>query len=353
MRGDGPQVLIPESNKKEGVSYAWSDVGIELPAIDVTHHSFGIDLDEAALSAMTAEASRDMSQRERVPKILQRIVMASMYRRSIMVRHIARSRGRYLDGLGTYLLKLGVENLGRGFAGRIDRRLAASIVSVSARLRLRDSARLLADAAEEILAAQPALSERRLAGAIHFVNIGGGAAADSFNAVLLLHRDHPEVLAGRRVIIHVLDREGSAPLFGMRAVSALREPGAALSDVDVQYRSIPYDWNKATDLAGFLDALVPGPVLGSSEGGLFEYGSDQEIIENLEIFARHAPPDAVFVGTISRTDGEAGQINFATGAAVVRRELSDLDRLAGRAGWAVDRVIDCPLSRSVLLKRAG
>lgn len=352
MRRDGLQVLIPESNKKEGLSYAWSDTGLELPAIDVTHPVFGIDLDEELLAAMTSDAVGDMTQRERMPKVLQRLVMTAMHRRSIMVRHIARSQGAYLDGIGTYLLKLGGENLGQGFAGKIDRRLASSIVGVSARLRLEDTAVLLAEAAVALLSSRATPVGQRAAEPIHFVNVGGGPAADSFNAILLLNRNHHELLAGHRVVISVLDREASGPLFGMRAVSALREPGAALADVDVQFRYASYDWNNASDLSRFLDELDPGHVLGSSEGGLFEYGSDRDIVENLGTFARHAPPGAVFVGTISRTDGEAGHINFATGTAVVRRDLDGLNLLAGRAGWAIDRVADCPLSRTIRLKRA-
>ena len=41
-------------------------------------------------------------------------------------------------------------------------------------------------------------------------------------------------------------------------------------------------------------------VAGSSEGGLFEYGSDGEIIENLRLFHAATAADAVMTGTVTR-----------------------------------------------------
>ena len=40
--------IVPEAHKKAGVSYAFTDDGIELPVIDVTHPAFTIAPTDAA-----------------------------------------------------------------------------------------------------------------------------------------------------------------------------------------------------------------------------------------------------------------------------------------------------------------
>jgi len=63
-----------------------------------------------------------------------------------MMRLWLQSANTILGGMGTYLSKLGPDNLGEAWAGPVDRRIAAGLTPSSFRLRLPRVARLLADA---------------------------------------------------------------------------------------------------------------------------------------------------------------------------------------------------------------
>ena len=58
--------LIPETNKKQGVCYAVSDDGLELPVIDITHAAFAFEMSEAELSALKAQLAELQKQLDRL-----------------------------------------------------------------------------------------------------------------------------------------------------------------------------------------------------------------------------------------------------------------------------------------------
>ena len=174
-------VKIPEKNKKPGVCYAWTDDGLELPVIDVTHPAFAFEVGEAELSALIDQAVRSVNV---APAALQ-----AAAQKSLLVRGMVESSGTYTSGMMTYLNKLGPDNLGDGYASPIDHQWAASLTPLTFRWRMRDVARLLADGLAPALAARPHRP-------VHMLNIGGGPAMDSLNALILLRKEHPDV-AGR------------------------------------------------------------------------------------------------------------------------------------------------------------
>ena len=230
---------VPEPNKKTGVSYAFTDEGIELPVIDVTHPSFSLGSD-ADLATAFEKYSRQVKSRARLPTFARALLTRWMARRSALVRAALADRegnggGRILSGTATYLMKLPPGHLGAGYARGIDRKLAAGYPPLGLRFRLRATAELLASSIVALLAAR---RQRR----VELVNIGGGPAIDSVNALLLVRKDHPEALAGRSVHIHVLDRELGGPRFGERALAALRLQRGPLHGVDAGLNAVAYDW---------------------------------------------------------------------------------------------------------------
>ncbi len=139
------QIVTPEKNKKPGVHYAVSDEGIELPVVDVTQPAFAIDMSQAELDKMLEEHVRRVKAQGKLSAFIQPLALRLMSRRSIIMRGIMAAAGGYMSGLDTYLLKLGPENLGEGYATDIDRQIASSISGLSVRLRLQDISHLLAD----------------------------------------------------------------------------------------------------------------------------------------------------------------------------------------------------------------
>jgi hypothetical protein len=222
---------VPERNKKPGLSYAVSDDGLELPVIDITHPAFDCEMSEAEISAVIDKTMAGLRESAKMTPEMVRALPAQ----SILWRGMFESLGTFMTGMMTYLTRLGPANLGDGYANEIDRAYAATIMPLSFRFRLRDMARQLAWALGPTLTASPGRP-------LELLNIAGGAAMDSLNALILLHRDCPGTLAGRRVRIHLLERDEAGPHFAARALDALVAPGGALAGLDVHLQQVPYDW---------------------------------------------------------------------------------------------------------------
>jgi hypothetical protein len=348
-----------EQNKKPGVSYALTPEGwalapqgsadaLELPIIDVTHRAFAVSLTEAEIAARVAKALAEPQRFAKAPPFLRRALFALFLRKSILARGFRASEGSFLAGLSTYLLKLGPDNLGEAYATAIDRRIAASVPALSLRLRLQDMATLLAEALAPRLASRPGRPLR-------LVNIAGGPAMDSLNALILLRRDHPAALAGRRAWIDVLDQDVDGPAFGSHALAELLAPGAPLAGVDAKLVAIRANWRDTAPLRELLREIraVDAVAAGSSEGGLFEYGSDEEIAANLACLRDEAPDDFVMTGSVTRADETAQRLRQGGRHAIRPRGLEVFRALAAKSGWRIARAIARPLSDQVALERVS
>jgi hypothetical protein len=333
---------VPETNKKPGVCYAVTDGGIELPVIDITHPAFAVAPTEAELTVLT-DAFLEMTERMRaMPPDARQEVRRQLLETSVIGRGLLAGAGTFLTGLNTYLMKLGPENLG-AYAVPLDRQIAAALPLVSLRMRTQNAARLQADALAPALATSPGQP-------LHFINIAGGPAIDSLNALILLRRDHPALLERRSIGIHVFDSDQAGPAFGRRALDALRAPGAKLHGLDVTFTLVAYDWRHPNRLAEQLAALDLGSAVwaASSEGGLFEYGDDEAIVSNLRVL-RKAGSGATVSGSVTRDDGPAALSRDPNGVATIPRSLAAFRALANQGGWAVDEAITVPFSFDVRL----
>ncbi len=340
-----------EKNRKPGVHYALAphgkDDALELPVIDVTHPAFAVTLTEAEIDAEVARFLTRPQPFAKLPPFLRRAIFGLLLRKSLLAQGIRKSEGAFLPGLSTYLLKLGPDNLGDAYATPIDRRIAASIQALSVRLRLQDMATLLSETLAPRLGAETGRPLRLL-------NIAGGPAMDSLNALILLRRDHPAALAGRRVSVDVLDQDTDGPTFGARALGALTAPGGPLEGLDAKLLPVRSNWSDTGPLRELLRGIrAEGAVaVGSSEGGLFEYGSDDEIGATLACLRDEAPPDFAMVGSVTRDDEPSRRLRQGTLHAIRPRGLEVFRPLAARSGWRIARAIGRPLSDQVVLERA-
>jgi hypothetical protein len=338
-----PQVRLAEHHKKAGICYAVTDDGLELPVVDVTHPAFQLELSSDKQRAMVAHFLEQQRRFARLPKLVRRPLLRFSMRGSVMARGLRRAEGTFLDGMTTYLFKLGAKNLG-SYSVPVDRKMASSLPGLSVRLRLADMARLMADALAPRLAAQP---ERPL----HFLNIAGGPAIDSLNALLLLRREQPALLSGRRCRVCVLDGDAHGPAFGARALAALQASGAPLAGLDAEFVAVPYDWREASGLTPVIDAARREGAwcIGSSEGGLFEYGSDRDVLANLRALAV-LDDDFCMVGSVTRDDEVIRTLKLTSTAATLPRGLQVFSALVADSGFRVVHSIARPLSDQVVLQ---
>src|SRR5258705_8369652 len=63
------------------------------------------------------------------------------------------------------------------------------------------------------------------------VNIGGGAGADSWNALIRIHLQHAELLKGKEIEIAVMDLDARGPAFRVRAVARSEEHTSELQSL--------------------------------------------------------------------------------------------------------------------------
>lgn len=325
--------------------YARTGEGFELPVLDVSNPSFAIPEEFADLDAVRASIAEEMRQRRFIPRFVMRLMFRSAARNSRLMTAIVDPKARYLDGISTYVMKLGADNLVPPFDTAIDRKVAASPHGTMLRLRTRQTACLLAQAIADDAAFA---SEQPL----HLINIGGGPALDSVNALVLLRLSHPQLL-NRKIVIHVLDGDSQGALFGANALAALQAEDGPLAGVDVRLERRDYNWNEQEPLGRLIREVKAGGGVAavSTEGALFEYGSDAAIVENL-LALREGGVTRPVVGSVTNADPLRRRIIAMSGFDLIARGIDGFRPLAARAGFAITDVRDAVLSSQVLLHAA-
>ena len=331
--------------RAQGVLFAPTREGTELPVIDLAHPRFSVPDDPAAI-ALLRQRVLDQERRNRLLRgFLLRYLIGRLARKSRLMQALFRPGADFLDGLSTYAMKLGVENLVPPFDGPGDRIFAAGPHLLLLRLRMQQVARLLAEGLARDLPS-------RAAGApLHLVNIGGGPAMDSLNALIFLHREHADLLR-RPIRIHVLDGDEAGPWFGARALDALCGACAPLADLDIGFAHIPYDWRRPDLLERFLTTLRgAGAIAASSEGALFEYGDDQAVIGNLD--ALRAGGATLISGSV--TSGDPGRKKMIASGPfrLFPRGVAGFAPLAHQTGFTIEKAETAVLSDQILLRPAA
>jgi hypothetical protein len=349
LAGEEPRVMNDQSEPNRnaiphGIVVARTREGDDLPVIDVSDPRFAVADDPAATRALYDAFIKSERRRHLVPKFIMRALLRRAAGQSRLVRAIFASDSGYLDGMSTYVMKLGTGNLVPPYDTPVDRRLAASPHVPLLRLRMQQIARLLADGLLE-----------RLAGAagapLHLINIGGGPALDSLNTLILLRQMRADLMR-RPVVIHVLDQATEGPLFGANALAALQAGGGPLHGLDVAWQHHDYDWNAPAALAQLVRELAGAGcvIAASSEGALFEYGSDDAIVANLAALRLDGAGVPLVAGSVTCDDEIRRRIMAETQFRLVPRGLAGFAPLATRAGFAIAKAEPAWLSDQVLLR---
>ncbi len=339
---DGTFVTDIQKMREDGILFAATEEGFPLPIIDITHPCFHVADDEPSIQALRKRFVAEDERRRRVPKFLLRLMLRSMAKKSHLVRALFGSGSTFLDGLSTYAMKLGADNLVPPYDNPVDRRFASSPHIPLLRLRMQQVAGMLADGLRRELAASPQAP-------LHLINIGGGPAMDSLNALILLARADPEQMR-RRIFIHVLDGDQAGPHFGAGALAALQSTGGPLSGLNIEFDYRSYDWNQPQPLQTLLSAPgMAGAILAtSSEGALFEYGSDRAIADNLKILRDGGV--ALVAGSVTSASHARRQMIAGSGFRLYPRGASGFAPLAEASGFRIARRAETLLSDQVLLQ---
>ena len=181
------------------------------------------------------------------------------------------------------------------------------------------------------------------------VNIAGGPALDSINALIMLSRAHA-TLIHRPIAIHVFDAQLDGPTFGASALLALTAPGGPLHGLEVQFQHHAYDWNAPAPLAHLLAGLAArrAIIAASSEGGLFEYGNDEAVVANLTALARAGVP--IVAGSVTSTSDVRKRMIAQTRFRLFARGVEGFAPLAERSGYAIAKSRTAVVSEQVLLR---
>src|SRR5262249_49167233 len=120
-------------------------------------------------------------------------------------------------------------------------------------------------------------------------------------------RDRADLMR-RPVVIHVLDSGTDGPFFGANAFAAMKADGRPLHGLDAAWQRHDYDWNAPAALARLVRDLTGagGLVAASSEGALFEYGSDEAIVRNLVALRADGTGVRLVAGSVTRTTRRGG-----------------------------------------------
>jgi hypothetical protein len=331
-------------NRSRPLLRATTRDGVMLPVIDVANPRFAVPDDPDGLQDLFAQSTAEEQRNRRMPKFIMRWMLRRAAKRSRLLRALFDGDASFVDGITTYVMKLGADHLPPAYDSPLDKRVASSPRLTLLRLRTQQVAQLLADALT------PALENAGPA-PLHLLNIAGGPAIDSMNALMLLHRRNGDLLR-RPIAIHVLDQDDAGPFFGRNALAALMQDGAPLAGLDVAFHHRHYDWNAPTPLEALLHDLAGSNAIiaASSEGGLFEYGSDDAIVANLNTL--RAANVRVVAGSVTSADESHRRNITVTRFKLIPRGLAGFAPLAGRAGYRVARAEPAQLSDQVLLTPA-
>jgi hypothetical protein len=315
------------------LSYACTDNGIRLPVVDITHPLFGAPVDEEHLPGLRKESAQRAQALKEMPDSQKKLLGEKSYiYKGFFLKdpHVT-----YLSGMGTFMSKLSPQLIEGGKERDIDRAASQSIGPVAVRMRLRDICTMQAHALIPKLKEFP---QKELC----FINIAGGAASDSINTLILILKECKSLLKNRKIEIDVLDIDSSGPNFAGRCIEALKVPECHFHDLDISFNHINYNWADTTELVNLLSKRKECILMCASEGGLFEYGSDKEIIANLNALHENTPDDVQIAGDtfhdIDTVDPTTPAIAHVCGMSFRFLGVEGLKNIVEKTAWRLDSI---------------
>lgn len=239
----------------------------------------------------------------------------------------------YLSGMGTYMLKLGPQLIGGGDERKIDRAASMGVSGIAARMRMRDLCLYQNKALSSVLKTHPVKCLR-------LINIAGGAASDTINTLRLIQKMDASLLQNRRIEIHLLEIDELSAHFAEKSLHTLQMPGADFDKLELIFRFYHKSWTDKDAWRDILKDSAEDIILCSSEGGLFEYGSDEDIHLVLRILADQPYLAIEFTGSClldrETVDPTITAMAETSGASLRFLGKDGLENMLKPSAWAVD-----------------
>ena len=320
-------------SKIRGLSYACTDNGLRLPVVDITHPLFEASLNEKSLADLCKESTQKAKDLKEMSDSHKKLLGERSY--IFKGFFLKDPHDNYLSGMSTFMSKLSPQLIEGGKERDIDRIASQSIGPVAVRMRLREICMLQAHTLVPQLIESP---QRELC----FINIGGGAASDSINTLILILKEARSLLKNRRIEINVLDIDSSGPNFAGRCIEALKAPTCHFNGLDISFNHINYNWADTTKLTNLLSKRKECIMMCASEGGLFEYGSDEEIRANLNSLHEGSPDDVYIAGdtfhNICTVDPTIPAVAHVCGMSFRFLGTEGLKSILEKTNWKLDSI---------------
>jgi hypothetical protein len=327
-------------NKIPELSYAFTSNGVELPVLDITHPLFISSIDVIKLKEMLRKSEKTAEKTAEKFNNMPFLIKKFLVKRSFIISELLQVNGKneFLTGISTLMLKLGPGLIGRGRKRFLDRLSSKGIGGIVLRMRIRDICKCQAKAMITLLSKSPGND-------ICFINIAGGAASDSINTLFLIQQEKPELLKNRKIEINVLDIDTYGPAFTERCLTVLKAQDRRFISLDISFRHIHYDWNSTEKLERLLSERKEWLQICSSEGGLFEYCSDDVIIRNLNALYNNSGEDIIVTGSllhdIKTVDaGIVATLKISTGIKPRFLGVEGLKSILNKNIWKLDSLIE-------------
>jgi hypothetical protein len=332
--------LYKIKNRLPGLTYAYTLNGVELPVLDITHPGFVSGIDESSLKKMLSyveqNAEKNTEKFNRIPKFIKKYFAKHSFAMAELLQN--ENESSFASGISTLMMKLGPNLIGKGRRRFWDRQVTKGFGALVLRMRARD---ISICQSEELIPLLVKHEGKNLC----FINIAGGAASDNINALILVQKENPELLRNRKIEINILDIDTYGPAFAERCIKAIKSPGNKFSGLDITMRHILYDWNNTLKLSELLSERKEWLQVCSSEGGLFEYCSDEVIIQNLTVLFENSSDEIIIAGTllhdIETVDaGIKAALKISTNIKPGFLGINGLKRIIGINKWKINSIIE-------------
>jgi hypothetical protein len=129
------------------------------------------------------------------------------------------------------------------------------------------------------------------------------------------------------------------PYFACQCAQTLTSEEGILSGLDLTCRHIAYDWKNTETLRETITGREDQIILFSSEGGLFEYGSETDIRENLKTINDVVATDTEFIASVVKdpetVDPVMNETLHMTTIKPVLYGLRGLERIIRGTSWKI------------------